>query len=275
MAKNKRKHYKKRNKSYPPLSKLDRFIYSFIQISSTVLTLGGIYGLLDIQSLLFLKDENVLAFYTYDSIAAHIPYAIAIISVYGFLLSLTGSGKPLFGDKKHDYYNTTKYKFVLPVFDKRYKDITLTKKNIVKWLTRTIVVIFILILTSLLSFSNLCKRYEFTENEIKKLNFYNKTIETYSYDDIESYSPCISRHKIGRYGSGSLFVGFEILLKNGERLSPDHFIGLRDIKSLYTIDSLIDDGKKKVDYHNFENFLNTRKSLSVNEKEMLNDIFEQ
>ncbi len=273
MAKSKKSN-KKRDKSYPPLSKLDRFIYSTIQIVSTVLVLGALYGIFDIQTHLFLKDENVLAFSGYGSVWANVPYAITVIIIFGIIISKTTSGKPLFGNKKHDYYNTTKYKFVLPVFDKRYTKRTLSKQKIIKATITVGVIIAVLVYTSIISFGSLCKRYELREDMIYKLNSKGETVEAFSYDDVKSFTPTVTLEKLGTKGLGSWHIGFRLVLSNNETITATTFIGLKDLNALHKIDMKIKDEVKQAEKHNLNRYLAQLKTLSEDEKTMLNEIYE-
>ena len=273
MAKNRKKRYKKRNKPYPPLSRLDKGIYSFSLIVSVILVNGAIFGIFDIQDTFFYRNSDVLAFAPYGSAWALIPYGIMVTAILILLLSKLDSKRPIFGNKKIDYYNTTKYRFVLPIFDKRYIDRTLTKEKLVNVSIKIFVISFIFLCTCILSLNSLCHRYEFTQNEILKVNVKGEIVENFSYDEIEAYSVETPYHRVGNRGVGSYYLGFSVELPNGELVAPDTFSGLRDIEAFYKICQNLNNADKTVDA-DIERYIE-RHSLTREEKSMLREIFSQ
>lgn len=273
MAKNRKKKYKKKDKPYPPLSKLDKTVYWVISVMTAVLTMGAIYGIFDIQTYLFFENSEVLAFGAYGSVWAVVPYGFTIISIFIIIIDKLSNKRPIFGNKKVDYYNTTRHQFILPLFDKRYIDRTITKEKAVKVTVKIAVIAVLLLSTSLLSLNSLCHRYEFTETSINKCNEKGEIIESYNYEEIEKYAIRTPYHRFSPKTLGVETVGFEVTLPNGEILTPDLFSGLRDIESLYKIDKLLDGAEKSVD-SDFEDYINSH-NFSAEEEQMLREIYSE
>ncbi len=272
MAKNRRKRHKKRNKPYPPLSSLDKGIYSFSLIIAIILVCGAIWGILDVQDT-FYRNPEVLAFATYGSVWAQVPYGIMIIAILILLLSKLDSKRPIFGNKKIDYYNTTKYRLVLPIFDKRYIDRTITKEKAIKFTVKFCIVCILFVCASLLSLNSLCHRYEFTQTEINKCNAKGEIVESYRYDEIEAYSVSTPYHRVGNRSIGSFYLGFSLELPNGELVSPDTFSGLKDIEAFYKVCQSLKNADKTVE-DDIERYI-SRHYLSEEEEKMLREIFSQ
>lgn len=271
MAKNKKKRYKKRKKPYPPLSRLDKAIYYVSAILLTILSLGAIYGIIDIQGTLFFKRSDVLAFASYGSIWNIVPYGLMIAVTFLIVLEKLQKKRPVFGNKEVNYYDSTRYRFILPVFDKRYTDKTLTKEKIIKVSIKTSVIAILFVCSALLSLHGICQRYEFTDTEIRKCNARGETIETISYDSIKEYEVATYSHRSGTRSHTVLYhLGFKIVLPNSETISPDLYIGLKDIDSLYKIDKALK-GKPKAVRLDAQEYID-RHSLTDEEERMLREI---
>ena len=272
MATNKKKRYKKRNKPYPPLSRLDKAIYYVGAILFMVLTSGAIYGIIDIQETLFFKRSDVLAFASYGSIRNIVPYGIMIAVIFLILLEKIQKQRPIFGNKEINYYDSSRYRFVLPVFDKRYTDRTLTKEKIIKASIKTSVIAILFVCSAFLSMNSICQRYEFTENEIRKCNATGETVSTISYDIINEYEVKEYSHRIGGINSVSsvYYPGFEIILPDGEIISADLYNGLKDIEAFYKIDKALEGAEKTVTL-DAEKYIE-RRSLTPEEERMLREI---
>lgn len=268
MAKNKKKRYKKRKKPYPPLSRLDKAIYYVGAILFMVLTSGAIYGIIDIQETLFFKRSDVLAFASYGSIRNIVPYGIMIAVIFLILLEKIQKQRPIFGNKEINYYDSSRYRFVLPVFDKRYTDRTLTKEKIIKASIKASVITILFVCSAFLSLNAICQRYEFTDTEIRKCNAKGETVSTISYDIINEYEVKEYSHRIGGINSVSRVysLGFEIILPDGEIISADLYNGLKDIEAFYKIDKALEGAEKtvKLDAEDY--------SLTPEEERMLREI---
>ena len=272
MAKNKKKRYKKRKKPYPPLSRLDKAIYYVSAILLTILSLGAIYGIIDIQGTLFFKRSDVLAFASYGSIWNIVPYGLMIAVTFLIVLEKLQKKRPVFGNKEVNYYDSTRYRFILPVFDKRYTDKTLTKEKIIKVSIKTSVIAILFVCSALLSLHGICQRYEFTDTEIRKCNARGETIETISYDSIKEYEIAEHTHRIGGINSVSRVYspGFEIVLPDGEIISADLYNGLKGIEAFYKIDKALEGAEKTVKLDAQEYI--DRHSLTDEEERMLREI---
>ena len=122
MAKSKKKKRpQKRYKSYPPLSRTDKFLYASLEVIGFIFIFGFLYGHENIIGLFVFRNQEILSFEVRLTMFLMAPF------IFFYLFSIIDpqfSKKPVFGNKKVDYYNTLDYKFILPLFDKRYKNIS-------------------------------------------------------------------------------------------------------------------------------------------------------
>ena len=132
MAKSKKQ--KKRNKQYPPLSKVDKILYG----------VPTIFFLAVYPFTFFAFDFILPEIYLRDGVIAYSPenpfpsFLLLIVTFIFFIIATDKQNKriPIFGNSSVDYYNTINYRFVLPPFDKRYskqnKDNKSTEKELIK-----------------------------------------------------------------------------------------------------------------------------------------------
>ncbi|MGN1442224.1 MAG: hypothetical protein ACI4XE_00140 [Acutalibacteraceae bacterium] len=118
MAKSKPRKRKIRNKPYPPLSRIDKQIYTIFSI----VLIGAGYGVVYLYAYLLRKlpftDAGVLACDYNWSVIFALPIFFIFIIWLGELYQKTVMCKrPIFGNKNVNY-NDTKYEKVTPLFSK-------------------------------------------------------------------------------------------------------------------------------------------------------------
>ena len=250
MAKQKKKK-SNHKKGYPPLSKIDRFIATIVPIIAVVLMYTILLGYEWFSPYLVFKlNSNTFAFCETSSFLRIVPFWIVSFIVFGAIFFRLTSKKPIFGDKKTDYYNTTFYKFILPPFDKRYTKQFWTKEKIRNVLIKTIVSLLLVIVTFIYGFGSVISRWEITDSNIIKFGTNNEIEESYTCDDIisyEVYSTLRSTH--GKHATFYSELGLAITLNNEERLSFDLDFINGGITGLYKLNKLLS-GKDK---HTFTN----------------------
>lgn len=271
------KQKKKKNnhkKGYPPLSKTDKFIATIVPIIAVILMYTILLGYEWFSPyLVFKQNSNALAFCETSSFLQIVPFWIVSFIVFGAIFFRLTSKKPIFGDKKTDYYNTTFYKFVLPPFDKRYTKQFWTKDKIRNVLIKTIVSLLLIIVTFIYGFEGIISRWEITDSNIIKFGTNNEIEESYTYDDIisyEVYSTLRSTH--GKHATFYSELGLAIALNNEERLSFDLDFINGGITGLYKLNKLLSGKDKTVVDDRLERYINTH-SLSDEELKMLAEIY--
>ena len=275
MAKQKKK---KRNhkKGYPPLSKVDRFITTIVPIIAVVLMYTILLGYEWFSPyLIFRQNSKTLAFCETSSFLRIVPFWIVSFIVFGVIFSRSTSKKPIFGNKKIDYYNTTFYKFVLPPFDKRYTKQFWTKEKIRNVLIKTTVMALLIINTFIYGLGGVISRWEMTDSRIIKYSTDNEIEESYTYDDIiayEVYSTLKSTH--GKQATFYSELGLAVTLDNGEKLRFDLDFINGGISGLYKLDKLFSGIDKTVVDDRLERYIDTH-SLNEEELKMLTEIYTQ
>lgn len=261
-------------KGYPPLSKTDRFITTIVPIIAVVLMYTILLGYEWFSPyLVFKQNSKALAFCETSSFLRIVPFWIVSFIVFGAIFFRLTSKKPIFGDKKTDYYNTTFYKFILPPFDKRYTKQFWTKEKIRNVLIKTIVSLLLVIVTFIYGFGGVISRWEITDSNIIKFGTDNEIEESYTYDDIisyEVYSTLRSTH--GKHATFYSELGLAITLNNEERLSFDLDFINGGITGLYKLNKLLSGKDKTVVDDKLERYINTH-SLTDEELNMLTEIY--
>lgn len=276
MAKQKKKNHKHK-KSYPPLSKLDKVTYSFLAIVPEVLLLGIPLGYDWFSPYFVLNNSETLAFSQTVHFWRVIPFLFIILVL--FVVIVTGERltrkKPIFGNKKIDYYNTTLYKFILPPFDKRYIKKFWTKDRIKKTLIKAIIAAIIIIVPFVYVIGGVISRWEITNSQIFKYGTDNKIEESYTYDDISSYKVYSTlSNTVGRVKTYYPELGLIITLNNGEELNFNLDSINSGIAGLYKLDNSLNGINKTVDDDQLERYIE-QYSPNADELRMLNEIYEQ
>lgn len=240
MAKSKPVKRKKRNKPYPPLSRIDKLIYTIFSI----VLIGAGYGVVYLYAYLLRKlpftDAEVLACdYNWTIIFALPIFFIFIISIGEFMQKTEHCKRPIFGNKNVNY-NDTKYEKVTPLFSKKPE----TKKSKFDIKFRITVRIFIsvsVMFSVFLLFLSFFGRWSITDQSLTRYNCLNQAVEQYSYSDIVSYS--VDSIYRSERSPGYLWVHYPdisvtVRLKNGKNISfTSEYI--RNTEALGKIDSLI------------------------------------
>lgn len=273
MAKQKKKK-SNHKKGYPPLSKTDKFITTIVPIVAVIFMYTILLGYEWFSPyFIFRQNSKTLAFCETSSILRIVPFWIVSFIIFGVIFFRSTSKKPILGNKKIDYYNTTFYKFVLPPFDKRYTKQFWTKKKIRNVLIKTIVSLLLVIVTFIYGFGGVISRWEITDSNIIKFGIENEIEESYAYDDIisyEVYSTLRSTH--GKHATFYSELGFAVTLNNEERLCFDLDSINGGITGLYKLDKLLSGKNKTVVDDRLERYINTH-SLSDEELKMLTEIY--
>lgn len=273
MAKQKKKK-SNHKKGYPPLSKTDKFITTIVPIVAVIFMYTILLGYEWFSPyFIFRQNSKTLAFCETSSFLRIVPFWIVCFIVFGVIFFRSTSKKPIFGNKKIDYYNTTFYKFVLPPFDKRYTKLFWTKEKIRNVLIKTIVSLLLVIVTFIYGLGGVISRWEITDSNIMKFGTDNEIEESYAYDDIisyEVYSTLRSTH--GKHATFYSELGFAVTLNNEEILCFDLDSINGGITGLYKLDKLLSGKNKTVVDDRLERYINTH-SLSDEELKMLTEIY--
>jgi hypothetical protein len=273
VAKQKKKK-RSHKKGYPPLSKTDKFITTIIPIVTVIFMYTILLGYEWFSPyFIFRQNSEALAFCETSSFLRIVPFWIVCFVIFGIIFFRSTSKKPIFGNKKIDYYNTTFYKFVLPPFDKRYTKLFWTKEKIRNVLIKTTVMALLIIITFIYGLGGVISRWEITDSNIMKFGTDNEIKKCYAYDDIisyEVYSTLRSTH--GKHATFYSELGFAVTLNNEERLcfNLDSING--GIRGLYKLDKLLSGKNKTVVDDRLERYINTH-SLSDEELKMLTEIY--
>lgn len=257
----------KRRKKYPPLSKQDKILRICIHVLEALILLFSVYGYEIIAPNLIFRNSDVLAFEERWTMFLLAPFVFIWLI---FILNYTYTKKPIIGNQKIDYYNTVNHKFILPLFDKRYKNDVNYKNGRKKFFKKMI--IYFCIFTILLSIGVMgcIGRHELNSNGIVTYSILNNRIEEYSYDDVESYSVIADRYYHGRSKGLSYHiydVYLVINLSNGDSFSASYNMA-RDIYALRKIDDLLKDKIKTVNPYYLQEFINNHEFSDDELKEL-------
>lgn len=271
MAKSKKNRTVKHRKRYPPLSKQDKILHICIQIIEAIILLLAVYGYEVIAPVFIFNNPDVLAFEERWTMFLLVPFLFAWIIL---IFDPTYSKTPIFGNKNVDYYNTVKYKFVFPLFDKRYKSNEKCRKFRKKFFKRIIICFLVLSVLFLIGVIGCIGRHEFNSNGIVTYSIFNNKLDEYSYDAVESYSISSDIHYgIGR---GHAYHEYEVSLTvnmlNGDSFSASYG-NAKDIYALEKIDSFLKDKSKTVKTDYLQEFISSH-IFSDNELKVLYKLFE-
>ncbi|MBQ7117134.1 MAG: hypothetical protein IJN88_02880, partial [Clostridia bacterium] len=247
----KKKRPQKRHKSYPPLSKTDKFIYSALEVAGAVFVFTFLYKHDSIIGFFILKSADVLSFQERFTIFFIVPF---IFFYLFYILDSQYSKKPIFGNKKVDYYNTLNHKFILPLFDKRYNNIARNSRNRRKQLINFGIVCFVSIILFTFGILGCHGRHEFSRDGITTYSIFNNVIEEYSYDEVESYHiEAYYRYHTRTRGLGhtDYDINLTVRFTDGENFTASYNTS-RDIYALEEIDKILKDKEKTLNSRNLE-----------------------
>ncbi len=268
MAKSKKKRRPaKKYKGYPPLSKADKFLYSALEVVGVLLILIPLIAYEALAGLFIFKNPEVLSFQERWTILLILPFVFIFIPT---IADAHNSKIPLFGNNKIDYYNTVNHKFVLPLFDKRYKNMDSRKKFVKKFSKLCCV----LILTMCLGVFGFLGRHEFSREGITTYSIFNNIIEEHSYNEVESYEiSAIDSYRFTRRGGYiESDIYLTVNLENGDNYTAS-YTAARDVYALEEIGKLLDNKKKTVDSRDLQDFIN-RHSFTDDELKVIYRLFE-
>ena len=263
----------KRKKKNPPLSKQDKFLYSCIEVLGGIILVGLVYGYQIFAYLLILKRPDVLAFEEQWTLFLIVP---AIFYWMFLIIKAINKKTPIIGNSKIDYFKTTDYKFVLPLFDNRYKNNEKYIKGRKDFFKKSIIYVSVFIVLLIIGAMGCVGRHEFNENGIVTYSILNNKTKEYSYDDVDSYSVSANvNHVVGHRGLSyrNYNIFFVVKMKDGESFTAK-YDRVKDIYALEKIDSKLKDKKKEVSTEYLEEFLD-RHDFTDDELRVIDKIFEE
>ena len=274
MAKSKKKRRPaKKYKEYPPLSKVDKFLYSALEVVGAVFAFTFLYKYDSIISFFVLKKADVLSFQERFTIFLMVPFFLFYIFN---IIDSQYNKKQIFGNKKIDYYNTSSHKFILPLFDKRYNNIARNSVNRRKELINLAIVCFVSIILFTFGILGCIGRHEFSQDGITTYSIFNNVIEEYSYDEIESYHvEAYYRYHTRTRGLGytDYDVNLTVRFTDGENFTASYNTS-RDIYALEEIDKILKDKEKTVNSRNLEPVIN-KYNFTDDELKVIYRLFEE
>lgn len=273
MAESKKKKYKKRKKQFPPLSKQDKFLYNCIEVVGAVILIAFVVMFESLTSFFVFRNTDALA---YEPRLTVILFAPVVFFWLYLLIRMTSKKIPIIGNKQIDYYNTTEYKFVLPLFDNRYKNNEKYKKAKKEFLKKVILHVAVFLCLLSIGCMGCVGRTAFNANGITTYSILNNVTKEYSYDDVDSYTVRAVTHYVNRprgLSYRTYDVHLTVNLKNGESFTASYDTA-RDVYSLAKIDRLLKDKNKTVNADNLQMFLD-KHNFSDEELSLLHKIFEE
>ena len=270
MVKKKPVKRKKRNKPYPPLSLIDKIIYAVLGVIFAVTAYSAIWLFPVLLKLFAFRDSAELAV---DYTSPFLGFPLA--ALLGVSLAVSGGvictcKRPIVGNKKVDYNDTSKYRSVQPLY--RYKR-SVKKKN--RRLDRTIksVVGALFLLSGFLFVLSFFGRWVITDSAVIKYDCLNREAETYSFSDIEAYSiDSISDSWLSlHYYSEKTDIRLTIKLANGKEIT---FTAgeIKNIEALGLLDTRITAPKTVGSDEYLESYLQSR-NLNDDEIDILYQSF--
>ncbi len=262
----------KRKRKYPPLSKEDKFLYAFFEISGAILLLVFVY-LYELTVHIFaFRNDDVLAIQSRWTVFLFVP-----VTIFWLLLvvNLNVKKKPIKGNKKIDYYSSD-YKFILPLCDKRYKNNEKYKAGRKKFIKIFVVYFCIFMVLLSVGISGCIGRHEFNENGISTYSILNNKLSEYSYDDVESYSVTAASQNITRNRGLSYrtyVINIILEMTDGKTFTVSYDTA-RDIYALEKIDKLLEGKNKTLNSAYLQEFADTH-DFSEDEIRVLYKLFEE
>ncbi len=267
----KKKQTPKKFKGHPPLSKADKFLYSALEVVGALLIIVPLVAFDPIAGFFIFKNPDVLSFETRWTLLLLFPFAFV------YLIHISDSlykKIPIFGNQKVDYYDTLNHKFVLPLFDNRYKNIERFKEYQRKRLKR--IGIWCCVITFLLCVGILgcVGRHEFSREGITTYSIFNNAIDKHSYEEVKNYevSAIDSYRYTNRGGYYESDIYLTVYLKNGGSYCAS-YTAARDIYALEEIAELLKSKEKAINARDLQNFI-SRHSFSENELKAIYRLFD-
>lgn len=274
MAKSKKKkRTAKKYKNYPSLSKADKFLYAALEVVGAIFLFAFLYEYDRIISFFVLRNTNVLSFQERFTIFLMVPFFLFYIFN---IIDSQYNKKPIFGNKKIDYYNTSSHKFILPLFDKRYNNIARNSVSRRKELINLAIVCFVSIVLFTFGILGCIGRHEFSKDGITTYSIFNNVIEEYSYDEIESYHvDAYYRYHTRTRGLGytDYDVNLTVRFTDGKNFTASYNTS-RDIYALEEIDKILKDKEKTVNPRNLELVIN-KYNFTDDELKVIYRLFEE
>ena len=200
----KRKKKKQREYSPPPLSKLDIFVYNIIIAASALLTLAALFGTFYVIEVIGYADEDIMLSCSRWTVLLLAPaLSIAFLPLLNFFATGFNEKKPIFGNKKVNYFSTTRYAKAEFLFKK--KSSVEEKKNKIILASVLAVIVVICMVFGLLGRNSIDNN-----GEIKVYSVINTVKKEYSIDDISKVTIEIGE-EYSRYGGyiANCFVDVE------------------------------------------------------------------
>lgn len=273
MAKSKKKqpHKLKRTKPLPPLSKADKIIYFLYEVIGAIVILISGFGWIDLLPKAVLKNPDVLGFQSRGTIVLILPFLFAFLIV---ILDPYMKKKPIVGNKKVDYYNTTNQQFALPLFDERYKNISRFNERRKKFFKKVLIWTLVFTFLFTLEVIGLIGRHEFTDEGITTCSVFNNPIGYHSYDDVERYEITTDRQYFRTRGLG--FTKYDVVLTvylaDGEDFYTEYSFS-RDIYALAEIEKKLKGKEKTTDNYYLDKFI-ARQNFNEQELKVLYELFD-
>lgn len=262
-----------KHKKNHPLSKQDKFLYGFIETIGAIILLSSVDIYKILAHLIIFKKSDVLAFEERWSVFLLVP----VIFFWLFLLLNAISKKiPIIGNKKVDYFNTTNFKSVFPLFDERYKNNEKYLKGRKEFLKKSIAYFGVFICLLSIGCMGCIGRHEFNEKGIVTYSILNNKTTEYSYDDVEKFCvSAITKHE--RRTRGVYYHTYDmnliIYMKNGDSFTAS-YNRARDVYALEKINNQLKDKKKTVDSYYLQDFIDSHEFTS-DELRVIDKIFEE
>ncbi len=221
MAKQRKKKNKSgRAKTKPPISSLDKFIYSVIFVIGALAIIALYYLWEILMGKIAFSDGSVIAFSSRNTYFYAIPFFVYLIVSLG-VGAIVLFTIPLFKNKNVNY-NDNKWIRVYPLFDKtqtrpkkREEDKKSNRKMFFCWLGGLLLTFLVLLLA-------LCGRYTINVDfMVQKYTIFNNVSETYVSRDFESVEFVLNYSMGGRYSTRGYSLYADIKMKNGESVVFD------------------------------------------------------
>lgn len=273
MAKSKKKRRpQKRHKSYPPLSRADKFLYTAFEVVGALLVIIPIVAFDPIAGFFIFKKPDILSFQSRFTLLLLFPFVFVYLIYIGDSLY---KKIPIFGNKKVDYYNTLNHRFILPLFDNRYKNIERFKEHRRRRLKRISIWCSVIVFLLVAGILGCVGRHEFSREGITTYSIFNNVIEEHSYDEVDSYEVSaidVYRYRGTRGGYVDSDINLTVYLKNGDNYTAS-YTAARDVYALEEIADLLVNKKKTVDSRDLQDFID-RHSFRDDELKVIYRLFE-